>query len=109
MASGGCIATGSRSNLMTLWQKLDGPLKVGLSCALLAIILTLIGIFRDPTTPVTAWSITVGSLISGSVWGLVSWAIAMAAVEVEEDVQQAQAEVEAHQDDQAGKQSNDAQ
>ncbi len=72
-----------------LWQKLDGPLKIGVGCALLGIALTVIGIFRDPTTPVTAWSLIVGSLIAGGVWGIVSWAIATAAVEVEEDVQQA--------------------
>jgi hypothetical protein len=77
-----------------LWQKLDGPLKVGLSCAVLGIVLTIIGIFRDSTTPITVWSIGMGSLISGVVWGLVSWAIAVAAVEVEEDVQRAQAEAE---------------
>jgi hypothetical protein len=75
----------------TLWQRLDGPLKVGLAFALLAIVLTVVGIFRDPQTPVTAWSLIVGSLISGLTWGLVSWAIATAAVEVEEDVQQAEA------------------
>jgi hypothetical protein len=80
-----------------LWQKLDGPLKIGLSFALLGIILTIIGIFRDPTTPITVWSIGMGSLISGIVWGLVSWAIATAAVEVEEDVQQAQAGAEVAQ------------
>jgi hypothetical protein len=73
-----------------LWQRLDGPLKIGLSFALLGIVLTIIGIFRDPTTPVTAWSLGVGSLISGGVWGLVSWAIATAAVEVEADVTQAE-------------------
>ena len=77
-----------------IWQRLDGPLKIGIGFALLGIVLTVIGIFRDPTTPVTAWSIIVGSLISGGVWGLVSWAIATAAVEVEEDVQQAQLETE---------------
>ena len=74
------------------WQRLDGPLKVGLFFAILGIILTIIGIFRDPTTPVTAWSLGVGSLISGLTWGLVSWAIATAAVEVENDVNQAEAE-----------------
>lgn len=74
-----------------LWQRLDGPLKVGLFFAALGIILTIIGIFRDPTTPVTAWSLGVGSLISGLTWGLVSWAIATAAVEVEADVKQRQA------------------
>ena len=66
----------------TFWQKLDGPLKVGIAFAVLGIVLTIIGIFRDPTTPITAWSLSVGSLISGSVWGIVSWAIATAAVEV---------------------------
>jgi hypothetical protein len=74
------------------WQRLDGPLKVGLFFAVLGIVLTIIGIFRDPTTPVTAWSLGVGSLISGLTWGLVSWAIATAAVEVENDVNGAEAE-----------------
>jgi hypothetical protein len=32
-----------------------------------------------------------GSLIAGGVWGVVSWAIAMAAMEVEEDVKAAEA------------------
>lgn len=83
------------SAVKNLWQRLDGPLKVGLSCAALGIILTLIGIFRDPTTPVTAWSVMMGSLIAGTVWGIVSWAIATAAVEVEQDVQQSQAQTTA--------------
>jgi hypothetical protein len=77
------------------WQRLDGPLKVGLVFAALGIILTIIGIFRDPTTPATVWSLGVGSLISGVTWGLVSWAIATAAVEVEKDVSQAEAEQKA--------------
>lgn len=77
------------------WQRLNGPLKVGLVFAALGIILTIVGIFRDPTTPVTAWSLGVGSLISGVTWGLVSWAIATAAVEVENDVSQAETEAAA--------------
>ncbi len=75
-----------------LWQRLDGPLKVGLVFAVMGIILTIIGILRDPSTPVNAWSLGVGSLISGVTWGLVSWAIATAAVEVENDVAEAEAE-----------------
>ncbi len=75
-----------------LWQRLDGPLKVGLGFAVLGIILTIVGILRDPTTPATAWSLGVGSLIAGVTWGLVSWAIATAAVEVESDVARAEAE-----------------
>jgi hypothetical protein len=78
-----------------LWQRLNGPAKVGLFFALLAIVSTIIGIFRDPTTPITAWSLGMGSLISGATWGLVSWALATAAMEVEEDVRQAEAEAEA--------------
>jgi len=81
------------------WQRLDGPLKVGLIFAVLGIILTIVGIFRDPTTPVTAWSLGVGSLISGVTWGLVSWAIATAAVEVENDVSQAETVASAKTDE----------
>jgi hypothetical protein len=86
------ISTETEGRPKNWWQRLDGPLKVGLVFAALGIILTIIGIFRDPTTPVTAWSLGVGSLISGITWGLVSWAIATAAVEVENDVAQAEAE-----------------
>jgi len=69
-----------------LWQRMNGPTKVGIVFAALGIILTIIGVIRDPTTPVTAWSLGVGALISGATWGLVSWAIATAAVEVERDL-----------------------
>jgi hypothetical protein len=75
-----------------LWQRLNGPAKTGLGFASLGIIMTIAGIFKDPGTPVTAWSLIVGSLISGGTWGLVSWAIATAAVEVEKDVAQAEKE-----------------
>lgn len=74
------------------WQTLNGPLKIGLSFAGIAIVLTIVGIFRDPSTPITVWSLTVGSLISGFVWGIVSWAIATAAVTVENDVAAARKE-----------------
>ena len=67
-------------------NSLNGPLKIGLGFALTGIILTVVGIFRDPGTPVTAWSLIVGSLISRLTWGLISWAIAFAAVTVENDV-----------------------
>jgi hypothetical protein len=73
-----------------LWQRMSGPLKIGLSFAALGVGLTNIGIFRDPATPITVWSLIVGSLISGVTWGLVSWAIATAAIEVENDVAEAQ-------------------
>ncbi len=78
------------SNRKNLWRRLNGPTKIGLVCAALGILLTIIGIFRDPTTPVTAWSLGMGVLVSGGTWGLVSWAIATAAVEVERDVADAE-------------------
>jgi hypothetical protein len=69
-----------------LWGRLNGPTKIGLIFAAVGILLTVIGVFRDPTTPVNAWSLGMGALISGGTWGVVSWAIATAAVEVERDV-----------------------
>jgi hypothetical protein len=74
--------TGKKS----LWRRMNGPLKIGVIFAVIGIVLTVIGIFRDPTVPVTAWSIGMGALISGGTWGVVSWAIATAAVEVERDL-----------------------
>ena len=68
------------------WGQLNGPLKIGISFALTAIILTIIGVFRDPGTPITLWSLSIGSLLSGLTWGLISWAVATAAVLVERDV-----------------------
>lgn len=78
-----------------LWQRLNGPAKIGLVFAAVGILLTVIGVFRDPTTPVNAWSLGMGALISGGTWGLVSWAIATAAVEVERDVAEAKSEDDA--------------
>ncbi len=78
-----------------LWQRLNGPTKIGLAFAAVGILLTVIGILRDPTTPVNAWSLGMGVLISGGTWGVVSWAIATAAVEVERDVAEAEREEEA--------------
>jgi hypothetical protein len=73
----------------SLWRRLSGPIKIGIFFAATGILMTVIGIFRDPTTPVNAWSLGMGALISGGTWGVVSWAIATAAVEVERDVAEA--------------------
>jgi hypothetical protein len=72
-----------------IWKRLGGPAKIGLGFGLVAVILTVFGILRDPNTPNTLWAFVVGSLIGGGTWGLVSWAIATAAVEVERDLDQA--------------------
>lgn len=83
-----------QSETRNLWQRMNGPAKIGVVFAALGIVLTVIGVFRDPTTPVTAWSIGMGALISGATWGVVSWAIATAAVEVERDLADSPAESE---------------
>jgi hypothetical protein len=70
-----------------LWNRLNGPVKVGLAFAIVAIVMALIGLLRgSSTTPLTARSIMMAVLISGGTWGVVSWAIATAVVEVEQDV-----------------------
>ncbi len=67
-------------------KTLSTPVKIGLIFAAIAIVLTVVGVVRDPGTPVNAWTLIVGSLISGGMWGLVSWAVATAAIAVENDV-----------------------
>jgi hypothetical protein len=76
--------------IKNFWQRFDGPTKIGLFFAFLGITLTIIGIMRDPNTPLTMWSLGMGSLIAGGTWGIVSWAIAFATVEVENDVREAE-------------------
>jgi hypothetical protein len=94
--------TGVDSHTMgNLWQRLNGPTKIGLAFAVVGILLTVIGVFRDPTTPVSAWSLGMGALISGGTWGVVSWAIATAAVEVERDVAEAEGASDTSQDREA--------
>lgn len=73
-------------NLKKRFSNLSGPVKIGVGFATVAIVLTVVGILRDPGTPVNAWTLIVGSLIGGVMWGLVSWAVAAAAVAVEADV-----------------------
>lgn len=65
------------------WRRLSLPLRVGLICAGLGILLTIIGIARG-TVPANALSIFLALLISGGSWGVVSWAVATAVVDVEQ-------------------------
>ena len=71
----------------SLWNRVSGPVKVGLAFALIAIIMALVGLLKgSATTPLSVRSIFMALIISGGTWGVVSWAIATAVVEVEEDV-----------------------
>ena len=72
--------------------KLSTPLKIGLAFGLIGIALTVVGIVRGSVPPNPA-SIAMALLIGGGVWFVVSWAVATAAVDVEEDLATVQDEV----------------
>lgn len=74
------------------WKRLSVPLRIGLGAAVLAILLALIGIARG-NVPLNPLSILLALLISGGTWGLVAWAVATAAVDVESDVAEAEQNV----------------
>ncbi len=65
---------------------LDGPLRVGIGFAAAGLILAIVGIIRG-NVPANPLSIFLALLISGGTWGLVSWAVATAARDVERDVE----------------------
>ncbi len=67
------------------------PLKIGLGAAALGLLLAVIGIARGQV-PLHPVSILLALVISGGMWGLVAWAIATAAVDVEADVAAAEHE-----------------
>lgn len=65
-------------------SRLSGPVMVGLFFAVLAILLTIVGLWRAQNLSLR--NILLAIALCGGTWGLVSWAIATAAVQVEEDV-----------------------
>lgn len=67
------------------WRRLTGPVKVGTICAFIAILLVVIGQLRHPED-ITLRSMLMGILIGGGSWGLVSWAVAYAAWDVESEI-----------------------
>jgi len=73
----------------SFWKRLSLPLRIGLLAAAIAIALALIGIARG-NVPLNPLSILLALLISGGAWGLVAWAVATAAVDVEADVAEAE-------------------
>jgi len=73
------------------WKKLSTPIKVGIIAAALGMTLAVIGILRG-VVPANFFSIVLALLISGLSWGIVAWAIATAASDVEHDLAEADAE-----------------
>ncbi|MFO7633409.1 MAG: hypothetical protein R6W76_12755 [Caldilinea sp.] len=61
------------------------PVKIGLGFGLAGLLLTVIGIVRGQV-PMAPLNIAIALLIGGGVWFVVTWAVASAAVDVEEDL-----------------------
>jgi uncharacterized membrane protein len=72
-----------------MWQRLGMPIKVGIGFGLLGLLMTVVGIFRG-NVPLNPASIGMALLIGGGVWFLVSWAVAAAALDVEQDMDEAE-------------------
>ena len=70
------------------WSRLSGPVKVGLAFGLVAILLSVIGVARNPDVPFSVQSVLIATTISGLVWGIIAWAIATAAMDVEEEIEE---------------------
>lgn len=83
-------------NSSSRWQRLSGPVKVGLVAAVLGLVLAIVGIVRG-NVPLNLISIFLALLISGGSWGLVAWAIATAARDVDADLEQAELAQEAEE------------
>jgi hypothetical protein len=60
---------------------MSGPLKIGLLFGLAGALLTTIGLLVGNLAPLTVRSLLLGILLGGGSWGVVSWAIASAAVD----------------------------
>jgi hypothetical protein len=78
--------TRTQHGTRSMWSKLSTPLKVGIGFGLIGLLLTIIGIARG-NVPLNPASIGMALLIGGGVWFVVSWAVATAAVDVEQDIQ----------------------
>lgn len=65
---------------------LRGPVLAGVIAAVIAIVLSLFGMLTNPNaTPLTIRSFLLVVVIAGGSWGLITWAIATAAVEAGKD------------------------
>ncbi len=75
------------------FSRIGLPLKVGIAFAVVAMLLAVVGIVRG-IVPANPLSIILALLISGVSWGVVSWAVATAVVDVERDVRDSSAEAD---------------
>ena len=75
------------------WRRIGLPLKLGLIFAAAGMALAIVGIARG-NVPLNPLSIFLALVISGGSWGVVAWAIATAAVDVEKDIAEQEEQVE---------------
>jgi len=61
------------------------PVVIGASFATVGIVLAVVGILRG-NVPLNLASILIAVVISGGTWGLIAWAVATAAFDVESDI-----------------------
>ncbi len=72
--------------LRGLWKRTSIPVRIGLLFAAVAAAMSLVGwIARPAFTSRSLLSLLLALVISAGTWGLVSWAIAQAALEVSRD------------------------
>ncbi len=69
--------------MTALWNRVSGPIKVGLIVGILAALLALFGWFREGFPDPLALLIVL--VVGAGTWGVVAWAIAEAVRGVEED------------------------
>lgn len=65
-------------------RRMSLPLMIGLGFGLFGLVLTIVGIVRG-NVPMNPASIVMALVIGGGVWFVVAWAVATAAVDVEQD------------------------
>nr|WP_290665307.1 hypothetical protein [Ardenticatena sp.] len=70
---------------MRIWSQLDLPAKIGIATALLAMVLSLLGIARDPEIAFNLRTFFVATVIAGSTWGFIAWGIAVAIADLGEE------------------------
>lgn len=80
-----------------MFQRLSFPIKIGMGFGLIGLLLTLIGLARG-AVPMNPASIAMALLIGAGVWFLVSWAVAVAAFDVESDIAANEQTIEADSD-----------
>jgi NAD/NADP transhydrogenase beta subunit len=64
-------------------RRVPGPAIVGMAFAALAIVLTLLGLWRAHNLSLR--NVLLAIVLCGGVWGVISWAIASTVAQVEED------------------------